>query len=432
MEYGIIGLLVLVAVLELILLLRAQKKETQTTQSVRQEVSSCVSSLGGILQQTMQESQQHQKERLDDLRQLLVSQEEAMKKEASSRQMELRQMLGIQFQNEEQRFSTFAQENRAELEKMRRTVEERMARIEEDTAKKLEEMRKTVDEKLQQTLEEKMNRSFRLVSERLEQVYQGLGEMQTLAAGVGDLKKVLTNVKTRGILGEIQLGAILAEILAPEQYETNVATKKGSKQVVEFAIKIPTQQGAFVYLPVDSKFPGDTYEALLAAYDTGNAEEVKQAVKRLRTVILQEAKDIQEKYIAPPQTTSFGILFLPFEGLYAEAVKAGLIEELQRDYHVNLAGPSTMAALLNSLQMGFRAMAIQKRTGEVWQVLGAVKTEFDSFAKVLEATKVRLDQAGGELEKLIGVRTRQIQRKLASVERLDETEAKALIEEEGE
>lgn len=316
----------------------------------------------------------------------------------------------------EERIKTFSLTNEQQLDNIRHSVENRLNYIQEDNNKKLEEMRKTVDERLQQSIEEKMNRSFSLVNERLEQVYKGLGEMQSLAVGVGDLKKVLSNVKTRGILGEIQLSAILSEILSPEQYEENVATKKGSKNVVEFAVKLPSDDDKFIYLPIDSKFPGDTYAALRDAIDEGDKIKIDLAAKALITRIKSEAKDIHDKYIDPPYTTEFAIMFLPFEGLYSEAVNRGLVEILQRDYKVNIAGPSTMAALLNSLQMGFKTLAVQKRSAEVWEILGAVKQEFDKFGDVLEATQQRLDQANKELDKLVGVRTRQIQRKLKDVQ----------------
>ena len=324
----------------------------------------------------------------------------------------------------EERLKTFSLTNEQQLDNIRHSVENRLNYIQEDINKKLEEMRKTVDERLQQSIEEKMNRSFSLVNERLEQVYKGLGEMQSLAVGVGDLKKVLSNVKTRGILGEIQLSAILSEILSPEQYEENVATKKGSKNVVEFAVKLPSDDDKFIYLPIDSKFPGDTYAALRDAIDEGDKIKIDLAAKALITRIKSEAKDIHDKYIDPPYTTEFAIMFLPFEGLYSEAVNRGLVEILQRDYKVNIAGPSTMAALLNSLQMGFKTLAVQKRSAEVWEILGAVKQEFDKFGDVLEATQQRLDQANKELDKLVGVRTRQIQRKLKDVQ----TPAKELSE----
>ncbi len=316
----------------------------------------------------------------------------------------------------EERLKTFSLENEQKLENIRRSVEIRLNYIQEDNNRKLEEMRKTVDERLQQSIEEKMNRSFSLVSERLEQVYKGLGEMQNLANGVGDLKKVLTNVKTRGTLGEYQLSAILSEILSPEQYEENVATKKGSRNVVEFAVKLPSDDDKFIYLPIDSKFPGDTYSALRDAIDEGDKVKIDLAAKALIATIKSEAKDIHDKYIDPPYTTEFAIMFLPFEGLYSEVVNRGLVEILQRDYKVNIAGPSTMAALLNSLQMGFKTLAVQKRSAEVWEILGAVKQEFDKFGDVLAATQQRLDQANKELDKLVGVRTRQIQRKLKDVQ----------------
>ena len=328
----------------------------------------------------------------------------------------------------EQRIGTLEKLQEQKLDAIRETVEKRLQYLQEDNNRRLEAMQKTVDETLQKSLEDTMSRSFRLVNERLEQVYKGLGEMQTLASGVGDLKKVLSNVKTRGILGEIQLGAILEEILAPEQYEVNVATVPNSKNVVEFAVKLPGSDGNQVYLPIDSKFPADAYVALQEAYDSGNAETVRAAAQVLMTRIKGFAKDIHDKYIEPPYTTDFAIMFLPFEGLYAEAVNRGLVEILQRDYKVNLAGPGTMAALLNSLQMGFRTLAIQKQSSEVWKLLGAVRTEFDKFGDILLLTQTRLEQANKELDKLVGTRTRAIRRHLRDVEKLDEAQTAALLE----
>lgn len=319
----------------------------------------------------------------------------------------------------ENRLKTFSLENEQKLENIRHTIQNQLSHIQDDNNKQIDEMRKTVDEKLQKTLEEKMTQSFALVNERLEQVYKGLGEMQTLASGVGDLKKVLSNVKTRGILGEIQLGSILNEILSPAQYEENVVTKKGTKNVVEFAVKLPADDDGFIYLPIDSKFPGDSYSALRDAIDEGDKERINLAAKQLVATIKSEAKDIRDKYIDPPRTTDFAIMFLPFEGLYCEVVNRGLVEVLQRDYKVNVAGPSTMAALLNSLQMGFKTLAVQKRSTEVWKILSDVKKEFDTFNSVLENTQNRLKQANDELEKLVGVRTRQIQRKLKNVQSTD-------------
>lgn len=317
----------------------------------------------------------------------------------------------------EERLKTFSLENEQKLDLIRKSVETRLSYMQEDNNRQLEKMRVTVDEKLQKTLEDKMNKSFSLVNDRLEQVYKGLGEMQNLAVGVGDLKKVLSNVKTRGILGEIQLGSILMEILSPEQYEENVPTKKGSRNVVEFAVKLPADDDSFIYLPIDSKFPGDSYASYRDAIETGDKIQIDRAMKILLNTIKNEAKDIRDKYIDPPNTTEFAIMFLPFEGLYSEVVNQGMVEILQRDYKVNIAGPSTMAALLNSLQMGFKTLAVQKRSVEVWRILGSVKTEFDKFNDVLVMTQQRLNQANTELDKLVGVRTRQIQRKLKDVQK---------------
>lgn len=351
-----------------------------------------------------------------------------MERNIGESQSALRQSVSNSLSQQEERIKTFSVENEQKLENIRATVEKSLSSIQTDNNRKLDEMRAVVDEKLQKSLEDKMNKSFALVSERLEQVYKGLGEMQSLANGVGDLKKVLSNVKTRGILGEVQLSAILQEILSPEQYEENAETVPGSGKRVEFAIKLPGDDENTVYMPIDSKFPGDRYQALLDAYDTGSKERVNAAVKALMAVIESEAKDISEKYIAPPYTTNFAVMFLPFEGLYAEVVNNGMIEILQNKYKVNIAGPSTMAALLNSLQMGFRTLAIQKRSMEVWNTLAAVKTEFGKFADALDKTKKHLEMASDDLEKLVTTRTRAMKRKLSSVEALtDSKEAEKLM-----
>ncbi len=315
----------------------------------------------------------------------------------------------------EDRLKTFSLENEQKLSSIRTTIEQRLDRIQSDNNTKLDEMRAIVTEKLNRTIDKRMTESFKLVNDRLEQVYKGLGEMQTLASGVGDLKKVLSNVKTRGILGEIQLGAILREILSPEQYIENAAVKPGSRNVVEFAVKLPSQDGSTIVLPIDSKFPGDTYLALKNAYENGEAQTIDAAAKQLIRTIKSEAKDIHDKYIAPPYTTDFAVMFLPFEGLYAEAVNRGLIETLAREYKVCIAGPSTMGALLNSLQMGLRTLAVQQRSAEVWRLLEDVSSEFDNFAKALSQTQDRLRAADSELEKLVGVRTRQMQRRLSQI-----------------
>ena len=327
----------------------------------------------------------------------------------------------------EQRLGTSSMENEQKLENIRGTVEKRLATIQEDNNKRLDEMRQIVDEKLQRTINERMTQSFQMVNDRLEQVYKGLGEMQSLAVGVGDLKRVLSNVKTRGILGEIQLGAILEEMLAPEQYEENVVTSPRGKERVEFAIKIPGDDDGFALLPIDSKFPADAYNDLMDAYDSADPARVAAAGETLKARIRGFAKDIRDKYIDPPYTTDFGIMFLPTEGLYAEAVKLGLVEKLQRDYRISIAGPSIMAALLNSLQMGFRSVAIQKRSSEVWKVLSAVKTEFNRFEEVLTHTQKQLIKANDDLDKLIGVRTRQIKSSLRKVTEMPESEVRLYI-----
>lgn len=311
-----------------------------------------------------------------------------------------------------------AMQTEQKLEQLRRSMTESLNHMQTASQLQLDGIRRTVDEKLQETLDRKLSESFQQVSQRLEAVYKGLGEMQSLAAGVGDLKKVLSNVKTRGILGEIQLGAILEQILSPEQYAANVATKKGSQANVEYAVRLPGSDGRPVWLPVDAKFPLDAYQQLLDAYDAADPALADSAKKALFQRVKGFAKEVRTKYIDPPNTTDFAILFIPTEDLYAELIRGGMAETLQRDYQVTLAGPTTMSALLNSLQMGFRTLAIQKRSGEVWKVLGAVKTEFNTFASVLESTQKRLAQAGDDLDKLVGVRTRKIQSTLKQVEAL--------------
>ena len=398
-------LVVVLLVLVVMLLVRQRPQDGGST-------NSSITALGTLVSQNLREGREAQ-----------LSQLSAMDKSLAGRMAGVTDQLG-QF---ERRLHGFTAETTQNLENIRVTVDQNLRAMQADNNKKLDDMRQIVDEKLQKTLSDRMNQSFQLVNERLEQVYKGLGEMQTLAQGVGDLKKVLTNVKTRGIVGEIQLGAILEDILAPEQYATNVATRPGSRNVVEYAVKLPVEDGGHVWLPIDSKFPGDTYGALRDAYETGSREQIDACVKQLIATLKAEAKDIRDKYLEPPHTTEFGILFLPFEGLYAEAVNRGMVEVLQRDYHVNLAGPSTMAALLNSLQMSFRTIAIQKRSGEVWQVLGAVKTEFDKFEACLTQTQNRLDQASRELDKLVGTRTRAIQRRLRGVTELSEAESQSVL-----
>ncbi len=319
-------------------------------------------------------------------------------------------------------------ENEQKLENIRETMSRKMGELTEDNNRQLEKMRQTVDEKLQKTLEDRIGQSFRLVNERLEQVYKGLGEMKNLATGVGDLKKVLSNVKTRGILGEIQLGAILEQILSPDQYEENIRTRSTGNERVEYAVKLPGQDEGFVYLPIDAKFPGDAYAKLVDAYDTGDKAEIDMAGKNLERIIKSEAKDIHDKYVEPPNTTDFAIMFLPFEGLYAEVVRRGMVEELQKNYKINIAGPTTMAALLNSLQMGFKTLAIQKHSSEVWDILGAVKNEFSKFESVLLSAQNRINQANEDLDRLVGTRSRMIRSKLRKVTTLSDEETGTLFE----
>lgn len=307
-----------------------------------------------------------------------------------------------------------------------------LEKINTQTEKKLEQMRETVDEKLQKTLNERLGQSFELVSKQLESVQKGLGEMQTLAQDVGGLKKVLSNVKMRGGIGEVQLAMLLEQVLAPEQYEANVKTRQGSSDVVEFAIKLPGRDDAnsVVYLPVDAKFPKEVYEQLTEAYDTSDPALIDTASKKLETVIKGMAKDIRDKYIDPPNTTDFGIMFLPFEGIYGEVVRrASLLEQLQREYKVIVTGPTTLAAILNSLQMGFRTLALQKRSSEVWNILGAVKKEFESFGGMLEKAQRNITSAGNTIEELMGKRTRAITRKLKEVQALPSSESQKILPE---
>jgi DNA recombination protein RmuC len=321
--------------------------------------------------------------------------------------------------------------NEEKLEAMRKTMETQLQALQEDNTRKLEQMRATVDEKLQGTLDKRLGESFKQVSERLEQVYKGLGEMRTLATGVGDLKKVLTNVKTRGTWGEIRLSHILEQILTPDQYEVNVATKKNSNERVEFAIKLPGQAAdkeKIVWLPIDSKFPQEDYQRLMDAQEAADIELAEKHIKNLEIRIKAEAKHIKERYLEPPYTTDFGIMFLPVEGLYAEVLRRpGLCDTLQREHRIVVTGPTTLAALLNSLQMGFRTLAIEKHSSEVWQLLGVVKTEFGKFGDVLAKTKKKLQEAGHTIDKA-EVRTRAIARKLREVQEVPLAKTGGFIE----
>ena len=322
---------------------------------------------------------------------------------------------------------------RNSIDDLTKLQNEKFTELTKSTEENLEKMRVTVDEKLQNTLEKRLSESFKVVSERLEQVHKGLGEMQSLAAGVGDLKKVLSNTKTRGVLGEIQLERILEQFLSPEQYEKNVITKKGSRETVEFAIKLPGKDydNKMVYLPLDAKFPLEVYNKLLDAYDMQDQAQIEVNSKNLERFIKKSAKDIRDKYIDPPNTTDFGLMFLPTEGIYAEVLKnQNLVELIQREYKVNITGPTTLVALLNSLQMGFRSLAIEKHSSEVWKILGAVKTEFSKFETVLNSAQNKLNQASSEIDKLVGTRTRQINRKLKNIDKLSFEDTDAYLPQE--
>jgi DNA recombination protein RmuC len=327
---------------------------------------------------------------------------------------------------------TITDSNREQLKERFGMLETRQNELIADTARKLEQMREMVEEKLQKTLNERIGQSFDLVSRQLESVQKGLGEMQTLAQDVGGLKKVLSNVKMRGGLGEVRLEMLLEQVLAPQQYEANVKTKKGSADVVEFAIRLPGKEdeNGFVYLPIDAKFPQDAYHHLTDAYELADAEAIESASKNLDNVIRKMARDIQEKYIDPPNTTEFGILFLPFEGLFAEVIRrTNLMEQLQRDFGIMVTGPTTLAAILNSLQMGFKTLAIQKRSSEVWKVLGAIKSEFGKFGGLLEKAQKNLHTATNQLDELVGQRTKAIQRRLRDVESLPRGEVNQYLPE---
>ncbi len=377
---------------------RNRQETARSAQQARQELSVSLKSSSDSLQQRLAENIHLQKDQLDSFSKQLMA---------------------------------MTRLNEQKIEAMRKTMETQLQAMQADNTKKLEQMRATVDEKLQSTLEKRLGESFRQVSERLEQVYKGLGEMRSLATGVGDLKKVLTNVKTRGTWGEIRLSHILEQILTPDQYDSNVATKKNSNERVEFAIKLPgqdTDHEKIVWLPIDAKFPQEDYQRLLDAQDDADKELAEKSIKNLETRIKAEAKHIKEKYLDPPNTTDFGIMFLPVEGLYAEVLRRpGLCDTLQREFRIVVTGPTTLAALLNSLQMGFRTLAIEKRSSEVWELLGAVKTEFGKFGDVLAKTKKKLQEASNTIDKA-EVRTRAIERKLRKVQEVPQPEAVELIE----
>ncbi|WP_266183803.1 DNA recombination protein RmuC [Dyella humicola] len=387
--------------------------------------------LGGMSEQ-QQERIGHFGQRLDVLTERtdtgLQTLAQRLTEDARRSREELTLTLNRLGEQQQQRLAALTADNEKRLNEVRATLETKLQAIQDDNAAKLEQMRATVDEKLQNTLETRLGQSFALVSERLEQVQRGLGEMQNLATGVGDLKRVLTNVKTRGILGEVQLGALLEQMLTADQYESNIATVPGSNDRVEFAVRMPGPgDEEALYLPIDAKFPTEDYQRLLDAQEAADADAATIAGRALETRVREEAKRIRSKYVAPPHTTDFAVLFLPTEGLYAEVIRRpGLFEILQRDHHVTVAGPTTLTALLNSLQMGFRTLAIAKRSSEVWTLLGAVKSEFGKFGAVLDKTRKQLDTVRNSIDSA-GQRTRAIERKLRSVETLSGDAAQELL-----
>lgn len=359
------------------------------------------------------------------------SQDEALRLQAVSQQLEsISAGQEQRLQHMQRQLDEKLNQNEERMERMRETLHKSVNQLQEENSKKLEEMRITVDEKLHATLDKRLGESFQQVSQRLEMVYKGLGEMQTLASGVGDLKRVLTNVKTRGVWGEMQLGNLLSQVLSPNQYDENVAVVPGSSQRVEYAVKLPGQGDHTVYLPIDSKFPLEDYERLLSAYDTADPEAVAAATAALQTALKTEAKRISSKYIQPPHTTDFAVMFLPIEGLYAEALRIrGLAEQLQQQNRIIVAGPTTLGALLTSLQVGFRTLAIEKRTDEVWQLLSAVKTEFGNFSRILDATQKKLHAASESIESA-SRKSRTIERKLRKVEALEDVDSGAHLPED--
>ena len=418
-------------VLQLVLWQRAGRKD-ESLEPAFNAVQSALERVERELRQEMARARQEAAAAARGDREEQAQALDRLAKTLSAQVGQLGTLQGQQLEAFAAQLARLTQSNEQRFEQLRQSVEARLGAMQNDNANKLEEMRKTVDEKLHATLEQRLGDSFKLVSERLELVHKGLGEMQTLAAGVGDLKKVLTNVKTRGTWGEVQLEALLDQVLTAEQYEKNVITRPGSNERVEFAIRLPGgEMGGNdkkpVWLPIDAKFPMEDYQRLIEAQERAEPVAVELAAKALEQRLRLEAKTIREKYVEPPATTDFAILYLPTEGLYAEALRrSGLADSLQRDYRISIAGPTTLAALLNSLQMGFRTLAIEKRSSEVWGVLGAIKTEFGKFGEALDATRKKLEQATKSIESA-GVRTRQIERKLKGVEALPAAEAQARL-----
>lgn len=432
MEILVVILLIAVLAIQLVMLMRSGKDESgKISEEISRPIKEELKDNRMELNNSLKDNRHELNESLDRMSKSLEERLKIIQEGIDKNSLTNREELSKSLKEFETAFSKNVKDfNELQKEKFE-TMSSKQDELVKSTELKLEKMRETVDEKLHKTLEERLGQSFQIVSERLEAVQKGLGEMQNLATGVGDLKKVLSNVKTRGVLGEIRLGNILEQIMAPEQYEANVKTKSGSNDHVEFAIKLPGKDddGKQVYLPIDAKFPQEDYIRLQNAYDAGDLPAIDSATRSLTNSIKKFAKDIHSKYIDPPNTTDFGIMFLPIEGLFAEVVRQpDLVAQLQRDYKIIITGPTTLAAMLNSLQMGFKTLAIQKRSSEVWTILGAVKTEFNKFGDVLEKAQKKINEANKEIDTLVGTRTRMMMSKLKKVEELPAVESGNVLE----
>lgn len=414
-----------------------RREQTVQAQALRQEVTNSVQKYNQTMMDSFKSLSDTQRQQLDSFEQRFITmseshikQQETLRVSMESGLKNIQQSGQQQMDSFEKRFTTMSDGNIKKQEALKTSVESRLKSLQEDNQKQLDKMRATVDEKLQGTLEKRLSESFGQVSQRLEQVYRGLGEMRVLTDGVGDLKRVLTNVKSRGVWGEFQLGNILEEILSPEQYDKNVTIKRGSLESVEYAVKLPGQgEGECVYLPIDSKFPLEDYQKLIKAQEDGDVEGLKTASAHLESIVKKEARTIRDKYIAPPKTTDFAVMFLPTEGLYAEVLRMpGLVDQLQSQYRVIVSGPTTLAALLNSLSVGFRTLAIQKRSSEVWKLLGAIKTQFRTFSGLLENVQKKLNTSLSEMEKA-SKKSKTIEKRLEKIEELPVNEAQDLLPE---
>lgn len=414
-----------------------RREQTVQAQALRQEVTNSVQKYNQAMMDSFKSLSDTQRQQLDSFEQRFITmseshikQQETLRVSMESGLKNIQQSGQQQMDSFEKRFTTMSDGNIKKQEALKTSVESRLKSLQEDNQKQLDKMRATVDEKLQGTLEKRLSESFGQVSQRLEQVYRGLGEMRVLTDGVGDLKRVLTNVKSRGVWGEFQLGNILEEILSPEQYDKNVTIKRGSLESVEYAVKLPGQgEGECVYLPIDSKFPLEDYQKLIKAQEDGDVEGLKTASTHLESIVKREARTIRDKYIAPPKTTDFAVMFLPTEGLYAEVLRMpGLVDQLQSQYRVIVSGPTTLAALLNSLSVGFRTLAIQKRSSEVWKLLGAIKTQFRTFSGMLENVQKKLNTSLSEMERA-SKKSKTIEKRLEKIEELPVSEAQDLLPE---